>query len=377
MPVFDPSTLELVCDGLEYPEGPVAMPDGSILVVEIRGQRVTRVHPDGTTEKVADVPGGPNGAAVGPDGKLWIANSGGFCWKVGRIPRLKPEKPEDPEDCEVPEDSEDHPTLPNGQVMWLATIQAPDYQGGFIQRIALDTPAGEAVEVETVYSEFSESTMMVGLGKREAKVEPVDPPLKLKGPDDLVFDGEGGFWFADYGKSRPRDKDQTGVFYAKADGTGLREMAHPLDSPNGIALSPDKCRVYASLTFQRALVYWELSDPGVIAPNPASLDGMYILVPQVRGQSLLDSIRVDEAGNIYVLTMLPQTSVLVNGGIAVVSPDGDVIDFLEIKIPDRYAPMPSNMCWAGKDRKTAYITCGASGMLVKVRTTIAGLKLAY
>ena len=54
------------------------MPDGSVVLVEIRGQRLTRVWPDGRKEIVAEIPGGPNGAAIGPDGKCYICNNGGF-----------------------------------------------------------------------------------------------------------------------------------------------------------------------------------------------------------------------------------------------------------------------------------------------------------
>ena len=60
------STRVLATD-LEFAEGPVVMPDGSVVLVEIRGQRLTRVWPDGRKEVVAKMPGGPNGAALGPD----------------------------------------------------------------------------------------------------------------------------------------------------------------------------------------------------------------------------------------------------------------------------------------------------------------------
>ena len=45
--------------GLQFPEGPVAMPDGSVVVVEILGERVIRVCPDGSIDVVAEVPGVP------------------------------------------------------------------------------------------------------------------------------------------------------------------------------------------------------------------------------------------------------------------------------------------------------------------------------
>jgi gluconolactonase len=72
--------VRVLATGLEFPEGPVALPDGSVVLVEIRGQRLTRVYPDGRKEVVAEVPGGPNGAALGPDGEIYVCNNGGFTW---------------------------------------------------------------------------------------------------------------------------------------------------------------------------------------------------------------------------------------------------------------------------------------------------------
>ena len=68
---------EVVCEGLAFPEGPIAMSDGSVVVVEMRRATLTRVHPDGRKEVLAETGGGPNGAAIGPDGAVWICNNGG------------------------------------------------------------------------------------------------------------------------------------------------------------------------------------------------------------------------------------------------------------------------------------------------------------
>ena len=53
------------------------MDDGSLIVTEIDGARITRVGADGSLEVVARCDGGPNGAAVGPDGALYVCNNGG------------------------------------------------------------------------------------------------------------------------------------------------------------------------------------------------------------------------------------------------------------------------------------------------------------
>ena len=72
--------MRTITTGLRFPEGPVAMPDGSVIVVEIESGQITRVHPDGTKSVVARPGGGPNGLAMGPEGKLYCVNNGGFDW---------------------------------------------------------------------------------------------------------------------------------------------------------------------------------------------------------------------------------------------------------------------------------------------------------
>src|SRR5438477_395548 len=68
--------IRVITEGLEFPEGPVAMPDGSVILVEIRGKKLTRVHPDGRKELVAQVPGRPNGVALSPDEKkVYVAET--------------------------------------------------------------------------------------------------------------------------------------------------------------------------------------------------------------------------------------------------------------------------------------------------------------
>src|SRR2546430_665182 len=76
-----------LAEGLQFPEGPVALNDGSVLLVEIAGGTLTRIAPDGGKSVVAQTGGGPNGAALGPGGKCYVANNGGFEWhrEAGRI----------------------------------------------------------------------------------------------------------------------------------------------------------------------------------------------------------------------------------------------------------------------------------------------------
>jgi len=328
---FDEPRFEVVATGLDYPEGPIACADGSVMLVEVKGGRLTRVQPDGTKVTVATTGGSPNGAAYGPDGRVYVCNSGGFTW------------------------------IPVGP-LWVTGFQPPDYEGGSIQRVDVATGA-----VETLYTGFATSDPVTK--------QPVTLPLK--GPDDLVFDAQGGLWFTDWGKSRPRDRDVTGVYYVPPDGSQVREAIFPLNAPNGIALSPDGKRLYVAETYARRVLYWNLSGAGLVAPNPRTLDGSYLLTAAIPGQGILDSMKVDAEGNVWAATMLPNgADPSSNGGLTVVSPGGEVLQFVEIAVGSP-TPLPSNLCFGGEDRRTVFVTCGGSGMLVKARVSVPGLALNF
>jgi len=65
-----------VASDLSFPEGPVALPDGSVVLVEMMKRCITRIMPDATKQVVAEIAGGPNGLAIGPDGALYLCNNG-------------------------------------------------------------------------------------------------------------------------------------------------------------------------------------------------------------------------------------------------------------------------------------------------------------
>ena len=175
-----------IAAGLTFPEGPVAMPDGSVVVVEMLGERVTRVHPDGTTDLVCEVKGGPNGLAVGPDGALYLCNNGG-CFTPAEV----------------------------GALLVPGPFDLERYTGGLIQRIDHDGA------VHNLYTNCA--------GR------------PLRAPNDLVMDGHGGFYFTDYGihDVGARTADLSALYYARCDGSDIHEVAYPVQSPNGIGLSPD------------------------------------------------------------------------------------------------------------------------------------------
>lgn len=65
-------------EGLGFPEGPVALADGSIAFVDLLDAKIRAWHPKTGLRLLAEVSGAPNGMRLGPDGSLWIANNGGI-----------------------------------------------------------------------------------------------------------------------------------------------------------------------------------------------------------------------------------------------------------------------------------------------------------
>lgn len=305
--------LREVTSGLQFPEGPVAMEDGSVLVVEVTRGTLTRVKPNGAKEVVAETGGGPNGAAIGPDGKVYICNNGGLKFTA-----------------------DGHPTegLPDG------------YTSGCIQRVDLATG-----KVEVLYTECNGH--------------------KLRGPNDIVFDATGGFYFSDFGKVQERQKDRTALYYAKVDGSLIKEVVFPIDGPNGIGLAPGDTHLYAAQTFEGRVWAWEIASPGVVKQSESEGGPLLAgpgggrLLAGLPGYQLLDSMAVDGAGNVCVAT-------LINGGITVISPDGSSVEFVPTG-----DPLTTNICFGGPDLRTAYVTLTGSGKLAAMDWPRPGLKLHY
>ena len=303
--------FELIADGLRFPEAPVVMDDGSVIVVEIEAGRITRCWPGGKKLVIATPGGGPNGLAIGPDGKLYCCNNGGFNYAEA-----------------------DGYLTPHGI--------ADDYSGGRIERIDIDTGA-----VEILYNSS-------------------DHGVVLRGPNDIVFDGHGGFWFTDHGKVdyAKRCHDIVGIFYAKADGSFIEEVIFPSNNPNGVGLSPDGDALYAAETYTCRLMKFNIISPGKVAAD-AGPGGPGIPLYRPAGYKFFDSLAVEASGNICIAT-------IGECGISVVGPDGSLVEF--VATDDMFT---TNIAFGGPDRQDAYITLSGTGRLVKTRWARPGLQLQY
>lgn len=234
--------MEIIAEGLRFPEGPVYMPDGSIIVCEIEAGRVTQISQDGSKTVLASTGGGPNGAARGQDGRIYICNSGGF------------------------EFAEQDGLL-------LAGDHPADHAGGSIQVIDIDRGT-----CETLYTACGD--------------------LPLNSPNDLVIDAQGGIYFTDFGRSIGRQRDHGAVFYAKPDGSHIQEVAFPLITPNGIGLSPDQTHLIVVESYTGRLWQFDIIEPGVIAPRSPINPGT--LLYNHSGWRVFDSLAVQANGAICI-----------------------------------------------------------------------------
>lgn len=310
----------LVADGLGFPEGPVAMEDGTLLFVDIEKEGLYRLNPQGEVTRVACLPGGPNGLAIGLDGAAYVCNNGGV-YLFG-------------------------PFHPKPGITWTLPAPNPAHTGGWIERVDLGTTAATVTRL---------------IDNCDGK--------PLLAPDDIVFDSKGGFYFTDSGKQDSTDSGKQeldmlrkgGVFYVSPDLT-VTKLA-TLATANGVGLSPDEGTLYVSDTIFGRL--WALKVPQPDPHAPGALIGIPGTVVQtLPGLQWLDSLKVEAGGNICVGTLL-------NGGITIFSPDGS-FEHIGSTLND---PMVTNLCFGGADMRDVWITASATGTIYKTRWPRPGLRL--
>jgi len=297
-----------VAEGLAFPEGPIALSDGSVLVVEIRAGRLTRVAPDGTKTVVAVLGGGPNGAAIGPDGAVYVCNNGGL-------------------------------TFQDAGGLAIPGHAPADYRSGSIQRVDLATGAA--------------TTLYEACDGRP-----------LRGPNDIVFDRAGGFWFTDYGKSDDWTLDRGYLLYARADGSDIKRVRGGFLGPNGVGLSPDGAVLYVAETLTGRLWALDIEGPGALAPAPVPwAPGR--LIATLPGHQMIDSLAVEAGGKVCVAGGP-------DGGITVFDPDGG---HEHVSIPGEV--IVTNIAFGGEDLRDAWITASGSGKLYRTRWPRRGLRVAF
>ncbi|GAA3731922.1 SMP-30/gluconolactonase/LRE family protein [Salinactinospora qingdaonensis] len=195
----------VVGEGLDFPEGPVYLGGGAVAAVEMRGQRVTRIDPDGATTTLGRLGGGPNGAALGADGAIYVANNGGLA-------------------------------AADDGGYW----HAPEPMDGCVQRVA-----GGAV-----------STVAADL--------PGDPPHR---PNDLCFGPDGRLYVTDSHNWEDLRNLRPGRIVAIGPGGEVEQVAEMAAMPNGIGFAPDAERMFVAQSLTRKVWAYPWSPAGLGEPE--------------------------------------------------------------------------------------------------------------
>ena len=357
--------LTVVAEGLGFPEGPVAMQDGSLFFVDIWDQVLMRLDPGATPEIVARIPGGPNGLAIGPDGFGYVCNNGGVFDFL--------EMPPDPK--KGPRNRNDYIRTPD-----------PNCPG---QNYGKNATLGTGKQVACPDDLAAGSICRVNL--KTGTVTELYGPSKGDGliaPDDIVFDAhgpEGSFWFTDCGYQNSKIVRKGGVYAGHVSGAGPTWMAE-VPSANGIGFSPNGDTLYVADTLFGRLWALEMD----VARNNDGTPVRHALTRRVKktpgspfpGRALLtlpglqwvDSLKVEDGGRVCIATLL-------TGGITIFDPADNSVDFLPVGDPipgmSLGDPFTSNLCFGGPDMRDVWITASATGKIYHGRWPRPGLKLAF
>jgi sugar lactone lactonase YvrE len=195
-------TYRIHLEGLGFPEGPVALGDGSIVFVDLLHQNIRRFA-DGKAEVIATVQGSPNGMRMGPDGHLYFANNGGVAPEsLHAIKRMVPQV------------------------------------SGRIQRVSLDGTVEDVI------------TELPGTG-----------PWR---PNDLIFAPDGGMVFSDpqnweevsdWSVTGPIPGYGGGRLFGGRAGAKATLLAEIYGFPNGLAFHPDGSLLVAVTLYRRILKF--------------------------------------------------------------------------------------------------------------------------
>ncbi|QDU92519.1 SMP-30/gluconolactonase/LRE family protein [Lignipirellula cremea] len=169
---------------------------------------------------------------------------------------------------------------------------------------------------------------------------------RFNNPNDLWMDPQGGVYFTDPAYSRKKeDLEQDGrhVYYIPPDGKRVAKVADDFNTPNGIVGTPDGKTLY--ITDRRLGRTYRYS----IQPDGSLADKRLFCKVGADGMTL------DEQGNLYTTPQAKE--------IRIYNPDGEQLDPI---------PLPaaaSNVCFAGEDGKSLFITTANALYAIPLKVT--------
>jgi gluconolactonase len=164
-------------------------------------------------------------------------------------------------------------------------------------------------------------------------------------PNDLWQHPKGGIYFTDprYGRRENLPQDGEHVYYLSADRKRLVRVIDDMVRPNGLIGTPDGKLLYVADHGANKTYVYKINPDGTLSDKK-------LFAPQGS-----DGMTLDEHGNLY----------LTAAAVSVYDAAGNKIQTIEV--PEK----PSNVCFAGPDKKTLIVTARTS--LYSLRMQVKGL----
>ena len=183
-----------------------------------------------------------------------------------------------------------------------------------------------------------------GDGPRIAKKNPnggymsVTPGFRLFQPNDLIVDAKGGIYFTDPGPRPVVPGLKVYVYYIPPGAKQPMVIDDSVPRPNGITISPDGRTLYVDNTIGTSVYRYDIQADGTVK-NKRPFAELHDI--KAGGEGFGDGMGMDRDGRLYVTSLT---------GIQVFDAQGKYLG--TIKVPRQ----PSNVAFAGPDKKTLYIT---------------------
>jgi gluconolactonase len=201
--------------------------------------------------------------------------------------------------------------------------------------------------------------------------------MKFNSPNDQTIDSKGRIYFSDprYGNRdsmEMRDAEGKlveGVYRIDAPGKVERIIAHEVDRPNGVLVSPDDKHLFVADNNNNAVggarKLWRFD----LKPDGTADSQSRKLIFDWKTSRGPDGLKIDRQNRLFVAAGLNkanppfETVEPYKGGIYVLSYEGKLLDFVPVPKDE-----VTNCAFGGDDLKTLYITAGSSLWSIRVNT---------
>lgn len=182
--------------------------------------------------------------------------------------------------------------------------------------------------------------------------------LELNSPNDIVVKRDGAVYFTDpnfgrrptrYGVPRPQQLAFQAVFRLDPATGALTPVADDFDQPNGLCFSLDEARLFVNDSPRGHIRVFD------VLPDGGLRGGAMWAEVRGEGPGVPDGMKIDSLGNLYCAGP---------GGIHIFDPHAVCLGV--IRTPEQAA----NFCWGGADLRDLFIC--ASTALWRVRVLVPG-----